>query len=153
MLAGGLGTRLNPLTLAISKQHLPVFDKPLIYYPLSSLMLSNIREILVICTRNQIDRFMDLLRDGSQFGVSLTYLVQEKPLGISHSLIIAEDFIAGEKSGLILGDNIFHGSGLGRRLETFSNLRGAQIFGYNVKDPRPYGVAILNKENRIPPLK
>ena len=149
VLAGGLGTRLSPLTKVASKQLLPVYDKPLIYYPLSTLMLANIREILIIAAPNQIERFKDLLGDGREFGLKISYRIQEKPSGIAESLILAEEFLAGKKSALILGDNLFHGSGLGRRLESFNNVDGAQIFGYHVQDPSAYGVATINKKNLV----
>jgi glucose-1-phosphate thymidylyltransferase len=152
VVAGGLGTRLNPLTKVASKQLLPVYDKPLVYYPLSTLMLANIREVLVIAAPNQIDRFKELLGEGNDFGLSICYKVQEKPAGIAQSLILAEDFLGGSKSALILGDNLFHGSGLGRRLEAFNKVVGAQIFGYHVQDPSPYGVATVNSENKVTAL-
>lgn len=152
VLAGGLGTRLNPLTKVASKQLLPVYDKPLVYYSLSTLMLANIREILVIAAPNQIERFRDLLGDGDDFGLSISFKTQEKPAGITESLILAEQFLNGSKSALILGDNLFHGSGLGRRLETFNKVIGAQIFGYHVQDPSPYGVATVNSNNEVTAL-
>lgn len=152
VLAGGLGTRLNPLTKVASKQLLPVYDKPLIYYPLSTLMLANIREISVIAAPNQIDRFRELLGNGYQFGLKISFKIQEKPAGIGESLILAEEFLEGSKSVLILGDNLFHGSGLGRRLEAFNNVVGAQIFGYHVQDPSPYGVATVNRVNEVTEL-
>jgi glucose-1-phosphate thymidylyltransferase len=152
VLAGGLGTRLNPLTKVASKQLLPVYDKPLIYYPLSTLMLANIREILVIATPNQIEKFRELLGKGEDFGLKLSYKVQEYPTGIAESLILAEEFVEGSKSALILGDNLFHGSGLGRRLETFNNVEGAQIFGYHVQDPSPYGIATINSKGVVTAL-
>ncbi len=149
ILAGGLGTRLNPLTKVASKQLLPVYDKPLIYYPLSTLMLANIREILLIAAPNQIERFRELLGNGDDFGLSISYKIQERPSGIAESLILGEEFLNGSKSVLILGDNLFHGSGLGRRLEAFETVRGAQIFGYHVHDPSPYGVATVNIESKV----
>jgi glucose-1-phosphate thymidylyltransferase len=152
VLAGGLGTRLRPLTKIASKQLLPVYDKPLIYYPLSTLMLANIREILIIAAPSQIERFKDLLGDGEDFGLSVSYKVQDKPAGIAESLVLAEEFLNGSKSALILGDNLFHGSGLGRRLEEFNKVIGAQIFGYHVQDPSPYGVATVNSENKVTEL-
>jgi glucose-1-phosphate thymidylyltransferase len=152
VLAGGLGTRLHPLTKVASKQLLPVYDKPLIYYPLTTLMLANIREILVIAAPNQIARFRELLGDGDDFGLSIAYKVQEKPAGIAESLILSEEFLNGSKSALILGDNLFHGSGLGRRLESFNKIVGAQIFGYHVQDPSPYGVATVNNDNKVTAL-
>ena len=153
VLAGGLGTRLNPLTKIASKQLLPVYDKPLIYYPLSTLMLANIKEILVIVAPNQIERFRELLINGEDFGLKISYKIQENPAGIAESLILAEEFLEGSKSALILGDNLFHGSGLGRRLETFNKVFGAQIFGYHVQDPSPYGVATVNKLNMVTALQ
>ena len=152
VLAGGLGTRLNPLTKVASKQLLPVYDKPLIYYPLSTLMLANIREVLIIAAPNQLDRFSELLGNGEDFGLRMSYKTQEIPSGIAESLILGEEFLDGSKSALILGDNLFHGSGLGRRLETFNNVGGAQIFGYHVQDPSPYGVATINNENVVTAL-
>jgi glucose-1-phosphate thymidylyltransferase len=152
VLAGGLGTRLNPLTKVASKQMLPVYDKPLVYYPISTLMLANIREILVIAAPNQIERFKELLGDGEDFGLSIAYKVQDKPAGIAQSLILAEDFLGGSKSALVLGDNLFHGSGLGRRLEAFNKVTGAQIFGYHVQDPSPYGIATINSDNKVTAL-
>ncbi len=152
ILAGGLGTRLSPLTKVASKQLLPVYDKPLIYYPLSTLMLANIREILIIAVANQTERFRDLLGGGEDFGLSISYKIQDRPAGIAESLILAEEFLGGSKSALILGDNLFHGSGLGRRLEVFNKLDGSQIFGYHIQDPSPYGVATVNSENKVTAL-
>jgi glucose-1-phosphate thymidylyltransferase len=152
VLAGGLGTRLHPLTKVASKQLLPVYDKPLVHYPLSTLMLANIREILLIAAPNQIERFRELLDTGKHFGLSISYKIQEKPAGIAESLILAEEFLNGSKAALILGDNLFHGSGLGRKLEAFNKVVGAQIFGYRVQDPSPYGVATLNSENAVTTL-
>lgn len=152
VLAGGLGTRLSPLTKVTSKQLLPVYDKPLIHYPLSILMLAKIREILIITAPNQIERFKDLLKKGGEFGLKISYKIQENPAGIAESLILAEEFLDGSKSALVLGDNLFHGSGLGRKLETFNNLEGAQIFGYHVQDPSPYGVATINENGIVTAL-
>ena len=152
VLAGGFGTRLNPLTKVASKQLLPVYDKPLIYYPLSTLMLANIREVLIIAAPNQMDRFSELLGNGEDFGLRMSYKIQENPAGIAESLILGEEFLDGSKSALILGDNLFHGSGLGRRLEAFNKVDGAQIFGYHVQDPSPYGVATINNENIVTAL-
>lgn len=149
VLAGGLGTRLRPLTKVASKQLLPVYDKPLIYYPLSTLMLANIKEILIIAAPDQIERFKELLTEGQEFGLQIDYKIQEKPAGIAESLILAEEFLGGSKSALALGDNLFHGPGLGRRLEAFNNVKGAQIFGYHVQDPSPYGVAILDQNGVV----
>jgi glucose-1-phosphate thymidylyltransferase len=152
VLAGGLGSRLNPLTKVVSKQLLPVYDKPMVYYPLSTLMLANIKEILIVAAPDQIERFRALLVEGSEFGLSIEFKVQEKPAGIAESLILAEEFLEGFKSSLILGDNLFHGPGLGRRLEAFNNLNGAQIFGYHVQDPSPYGVATVNEKGGVTAL-
>lgn len=153
ILAGGFGTRLSPLTKVTSKQLLPVYDKPLIFYPLSTLMLAKIREILLITTPNQIERFKDLLKKGGEFGLKISYKIQQKPAGIAESLILAEEFLEGSKSALILGDNLFHGSGLGRKLETFNSVEGAQVFGYHVQDPSPYGVATINVNGIVTALK
>ena len=153
VLAGGLGTRLDPLTRVASKQLLPVYDKPLIYYPLSTLMLANIREVLIIAAPNQLDRFRELLGNGDDFGLGISFKIQERPSGIAESLILAEEFLEGSKSALVLGDNLFHGAGLGRRLEAFNNIVGAQIFGYHVQDPSPYGVATVNSQNSVTALE
>ena len=144
VLAGGAGTRLSPRTKIVSKQLLPVYDKPLIYYSLSVLMLANIRKILIICSPSQIESFKKLLSNGAEIGIELSYAVQEAPRGIAESFIIAENFLQGSRSALILGDNIFHGPGLGRKLETFNEIEGAQIFGYRVQNPQPYGVATVD---------
>ena len=149
VLAGGLGTRLNPLTKVASKQLLPVYDKPLIYYPLSTLMLANIREILLIAIPSQLDKFKQLLGNGDDFGCRFSYVTQEKPSGIAEGLTLAEEFLDGSKSALILGDNLFHGPGLGRRLEAYNEVKGSQVFGYHVQDPSPYGVARLNPLNKV----
>ena len=149
VLAGGLGTRLNPLTKITSKQLLPVYDKPLIFYPLSTLMLAGIKNTLIIAAPGQITRFEELLGDGHQFGLELEYKVQNEPNGIAQSLVLSQNFLSGSKSSLILGDNLFHGPGLGRRLENFNNVEGAQIFGYHVQDPSPYGVATVDQDNSV----
>ncbi len=149
ILAGGLGTRLHPLTSVASKQLLPVYDKPLIFYPLSTLMLANIRDILIISTPTQIGRFEDLLGDGADLGITISYKVQVVPSGIAESLILGEEFIQGQKSALILGDNIFHGSGLGRRLESFIMIEGAQVFGYHVRNPSAYGIAEISVSGEL----
>ena len=149
VLAGGLGTRLNPLTKITSKQLLPIYDKPLIFYPLSTLMLAGIKNILIIAAPGQINRFQELLGDGQEFGLTLEYKIQQAPKGIAESLIISEEFLSGSHSALILGDNLFHGPGLGRRLENFKEVVGAQIFGYHVQDPSPYGVVTVNKDNSV----
>jgi glucose-1-phosphate thymidylyltransferase len=145
ILAGGTGSRLAPLTEAITKQLLPVYDKPLIYYPISTLMLAGIREILLISSGRDQDRFRDLLGDGSKWGLSISYQIQEKPKGIADAFLLGEDFIGGQNVALALGDNIFHGSGLGGQLQLNSELSGALIFGYEVSNPSEYGVVTLNQ--------
>lgn len=140
LLAGGNGTRLWPITKSVSKQLIPVYDKPLIYYPLSTLMLANIRDILIITTPQDLNQFKKLLGSGNQFGISLEYATQEKPNGIAEAFNIGSDFIQEQNVCLILGDNIFHGSGLGRQLSKFNDLTNAQIFGYKSDNPCAYGV-------------
>lgn len=140
ILAGGSGTRLQPLTNVTSKQLLPVFDKPMIYYPLTTLILAGVEEILVITRPEDADSFHKLLGDGSQFGISISYAEQEKPAGLAQAPLIAEEFLSGEGLCLILGDNFLYGSGLGRKLGNLSNVEGATIFGYQVSDPTQYGV-------------
>jgi glucose-1-phosphate thymidylyltransferase len=144
ILAGGRGTRLYPATLVVSKQLLPIYDKPMIYYPLSVLMLAGIREILIISTPEDLPRFQHLFGDGSHLGLSFSYASQERPEGIAHSLIIAHSFIGNETVALILGDNIFYGHHLRELLQSCRDLeKGAVIFGYEVKDPERYGVVEL----------
>jgi len=149
VLAGGTGSRLWPVTKVISKQLLPVYDKPMVYYPISTLMLAGIRDILVICTPQDLKNFEFLLKDGTQWGISIKFCTQEKPKGIAEAFLIGEKFIGTESIALILGDNIFHGQGLGNNLRQYSVVSGAQIFGYKVNNPEEYGVAIIDVTGRV----
>ncbi|VII96923.1 Glucose-1-phosphate thymidylyltransferase (EC 2.7.7.24) [Arthrobacter sp. DR-2P] len=144
ILAGGTGSRLHPITLGVSKQLVPVYDKPMIYYPLSTLILAGIQDILVITTPHDADQFQRLLGDGSQFGVSIDYVQQPNPGGLAEAFLLGSDFIGSEKVALVLGDNIFYGQGMGTHLRRFSDLEGAAVFGYWVSDPRAYGVVEFN---------
>ena len=149
ILAGGTGSRLWPSTISISKQLIPVFDKPLIYYPLSTLMLAGIRDILVITTEEHRNSFVALLGDGNKLGINLQYETQKKPEGLAQAFIIGKEFINGEGVALILGDNIFHGSGLGTNLAKSTDPQGALIFGYEVSEPQRYGVAEIDSEGNV----
>jgi glucose-1-phosphate thymidylyltransferase len=149
ILAGGTGSRLWPLTKTTSKQLLPIYDKPLIYYPLSTLMLAGIRDVLIVTTPQDSDSFKNLLGDGSSIGISITYAIQSKPEGIAQAFLIGEEFIGDQSVSLILGDNIFYGQGLGRRLSEITNLIGATIFGVQVPDPQRYGVVEKNEAGQI----
>ncbi len=154
ILAGGSGTRLYPLTYAVSKQLMPVYDKPMIYYPLSTLMLSGIKDILIISTPEDIGGFKHLLRDGSQWGISLEYAVQPSPDGLAQAFLIGESFIGNNNVSLILGDNIFYGEGLSSRFQEISQQEsGATVFGYYVKDPQYYGVAGFDNQGNVTSLE
>jgi glucose-1-phosphate thymidylyltransferase len=148
VLAGGSGTRLYPATLAVSKQLLPVYDKPMVYYPLSVLMLAGIREIMIISTPHDLPLFQRLLGDGSQWGISLTFVAQASPNGIAMALVLAEEFLAGEPSALVLGDNIFHGHELDLRMAEAQAEHGAAVFAYRVADPERYGVVDFDAAGR-----
>jgi glucose-1-phosphate thymidylyltransferase len=149
ILAGGAGSRLEPCTTSISKHLLPVYDKPMIYYPISTLMLAGIREILIITTTRDQKLYLELLGDGGKWGISIKYAVQEQPKGIAEAFLIGEKFIGNSNIALALGDNIFHGTGLGEQLQFNSNKSGAMIFGYSVSNPSQYGVVTMNERGIV----
>jgi len=153
ILAGGTGSRLHPITLGVSKQLVPVYDKPMIYYPLSTLILAGIRDILVITRPEDSEQFQRLLGDGARFGVSITYVSQPSPDGLAQAFILGEDHIGSDSAALVLGDNIFYGQGMGTRLRQYTSLSGGVIFGYWVDDPTAYGVVEFDRAGRVVSLE
>ncbi len=149
LLAGGLGTRLYPLTKVLSKQLMPIYDKPMIYYPLSTMLSAGIREIVIIASSKSIPLFKELLGNGKNYGCHFSYAIQNEPKGIAEAFIIAEDFIKGDAVALILGDNIFYGTGLEKQLQECQNPNGGIIFAYHVNDPERYGVVAFNQQNKV----
>lgn len=149
ILAGGSGTRLHPLTLAVSKQLMPVYDKPMIYYPLSILMLAGIKEVLIISTPDDLPNFEKLLGDGSRLGCKFSYAVQEQPNGLAQAFVIGEEFIGADSAALILGDNIFYGDGLSQQLQQLKEPDGGVVFAYQVSDPERYGVVEFDDSNQV----
>ena len=149
ILAGGLGTRLYPLTLAVSKQLMPVYDKPMIYYPLSILMMSNIRDILIISTKDDLPNFEKLLRDGAEIGCNISYKVQPEPNGLAQAFVLGSDFVGQDDVALVLGDNIFYGAGLGEIMKSCQHPKGGIIFAYQVSDPERYGVVEFDKNLKV----
>ncbi|WP_043346683.1 glucose-1-phosphate thymidylyltransferase RfbA [Beutenbergia cavernae] len=153
ILAGGTGTRLHPITIGVSKQLVPVYDKPMVYYPLSTLMLAGIRDVLVITTPHDAEQFHRLLGDGSAFGIDVSYATQPEPNGLAQAFVIGADFVGTDSVALVLGDNIFYGPGLGTQLQRFTDVDGATIFAYQVADPTAYGVVEFDAAHRAVSLE